>query len=112
MTSPTRPRDTDALEAIQRLEARVAAEHDKRQATETRLAQAKDEAERLLAAARSNGTEAGAQRRAEILADGAADAESIRAHAETSVQRLRERVLGERERLVTELIEQLLPEGR
>jgi vacuolar-type H+-ATPase subunit H len=111
MSAPNAAPPTDALEAVQQLEADLTERTDARRGVaEARTDAACAAAEQLLADARRVGTDEGRRRRADILAEAESEAREIRADGEADVQELRERVAAQRDELIAELTALVLPE--
>jgi hypothetical protein len=104
MTTPTDARAGGALDALQRLESALEGRDDSRDdVAQAGLAAAHAEAERIVAAARAAGTDAGRRRRAELLARAQTEAAAIRAAGYAEVERLGARMSVERRQLVAAL---------
>jgi vacuolar-type H+-ATPase subunit H len=105
-SSPSSP--SGALEAVRELEPALEDDHDAQAVAGTAVDAARAEAERLLAAARRAGTEAGRRRRAAVLAEAEAEASAIRAAGESEAAELLARVAACRDDLVADLTALLL----
>jgi hypothetical protein len=110
MTAPNAAPPAGALEAVQQLESALAERTEARGVAEAGMDAARAAAERLLADARRDGSEAGRRRRAEILAEAEAEVLAIRADGEADVQQLRDRLTERRDELIAELSALVLPE--
>jgi hypothetical protein len=102
----TAPRD--ALDAVRRLESELE-ERSGGDTAEAALDAAREEAERLLAAARAAGDDEGRRRRAALFAAADAEATSIRAAGEAEADALLRRVAVERHELIAEFTAAVLP---
>ena len=91
-----------ALAAVRELEGALDERHDAGDSAEATLDTARSEAERLLSAARAEGTVAGRRRRAALLSDAEADATAIRARGETEAAEILRQHSVEREELIAE----------
>ena len=107
VTSETSPRG--ALEAVRRLESALEERGTAGDEAGSVLNAARAEAERLRAAARRTGIDAGRRRRAAVIAEAEAQATAIRAAGDTEAEELLRRVAAARDELVAELTAQLLP---
>jgi hypothetical protein len=103
MTTPTGARANGALDALQRFETALEQRDDSRDVAEARLAAADAEAERILAAARAAGTDAGRRRRAELLAQAQTESAAIRAAGQAEADRIATRMSVERQQLIAVL---------
>jgi vacuolar-type H+-ATPase subunit H len=108
MSRPTPPSEPVALRAVERLESALADDDDVRDAARATLDAARAEAQRLIADARTRGTDEGRRRRAALLAEAEAEATEIRAAGEAEARELLRRVAVERDDLVAELTAELL----
>jgi hypothetical protein len=109
MTAPSHAAPRGALEAVQRLESALEEQHAASDVAAAALDAARAEAERLLAAGRDAGADAGRRRRDALLAEAEADAAAIRAAGETEARDVLERVAAGRDDLVAALTAQLFP---
>jgi hypothetical protein len=103
MTTPTDARADGALDTLQRLETALEQRDDSRDVAEARLAAANAEAERILAAARAAGTDAGRRRRAELLAQAQTESAAVRAAGQAEADRVATRMSVERRQLTDAL---------
>lgn len=95
--------DGGTLDAVRRLEQTLERRTTANEVTAERLAAARTEADGILAAARTTGTEAGHKRAAALAAQATADVKAIQAGGMAAAEELRERVLVDRDDLVAEL---------
>jgi vacuolar-type H+-ATPase subunit H len=102
------PSSMDALTAVQRLESALEERTGARDTAEDLLAVARAEADRLLAAAREAGSEAGRSRSTALLSEAATEAAAIRADGLTRADEVRRRASAEGEQLIAELTALLL----
>lgn len=91
------------LDAVKRLEQSLDGHQEAAELAAARLAAAGKEAEAILAAARTAGTEEGSRRAAAYAADAAAEAEATRTRGLADAQELLGRVQADRDDLVDEL---------
>lgn len=110
MSTSDESADGGALGAVQGLETALSERNAARAASETKVAAAHAEAERLLAQARAAGTRAGRHRRDALLRDSVIQAAGIRADGDAAVEELRSRMADARDDLVSEFTALLLPE--
>jgi hypothetical protein len=108
MSVPNDRSSLDALTAVQRLESALEERTGARDMAEDLLAAGHAEVDRLLAAAREAGSEAGRSRRSALLAEAATEAAAIRADGIARAEELRRRASAEREQLIAELTALLL----
>ena len=108
MSAPSETSPRGALEAVRLLE-RALEERGARDEAGSVLDAARAEAERLRAAARRAGIDAGRRRRAAVIAEAEAQATAIRAAGDTEAEELLRRVAAARDELVAELTALLLP---
>jgi cell division septum initiation protein DivIVA len=98
------------LDAVRRLEHALDDRDDAHDRAVAAVGAARAEAERLLAAARAAGVDAGRRRRAALLAEAEREAETIRAAARSDAARLLQRSAEMRDELVAEFTALLLPD--
>jgi hypothetical protein len=108
MSAPIETSPRGALEAVRLLESTLE-ERGARDEAGSVLDAARAEAERLRAAARRAGMEAGRRGRAAVIAEAEARAATIRAAGDAEAEELLQRVAAARDELVAELTAQLLP---
>jgi vacuolar-type H+-ATPase subunit H len=101
---------TGALDAVRRLEMALGERTGAPDASAAGLGAARQQAERMLAEARTAGSDAGRRRRAELLAEAETHASAIRAAGRADAKELHERVSARRAELIGELIGMLLPD--
>jgi hypothetical protein len=111
VTAPSQTSSAGALEAVRELESALE-ERNEAHDLDRALDAAREEAERLLAAARRSGIDAGRRRGTTVLAQAAADAAAIRAAGDAHAREVLDRVAGARNELVAELTALLLPRER
>jgi vacuolar-type H+-ATPase subunit H len=97
------------LEVVRRLEHALEESDDAHDVAEATLAAARAEADRLVALARAAGGDAGLRLQASLIADGEADASSIREVGDTEAQDVLEAVSVIRDTLVAEFTTRVLP---
>jgi vacuolar-type H+-ATPase subunit H len=97
------------LEVVRRLEHALEASDDAREVADATLAAAHAEADRLVALARAEGSDAGHRRQASLIADAEADASSIREVGNNEAQEILEAVSAIRDTLVAEFTSLVLP---
>lgn len=95
--------DSGTLDAVRRLERAIEGRTGAGELAAARLAAAHGEADRILAAAHTAGTEEGRRAAATLLAAAAVTAATIRAGGQADAQQLQERVLADLGELVGEL---------
>jgi hypothetical protein len=111
VSAPSETSPRGALEAVQLLESALEERGAAREESGSALHAARAEAERLFAAARRAGMDAGRRRRAAVIAEAEAQAAAIGAAGDTEAAELLDRVAATRGELVAELTAQLLPRG-
>ena len=109
MSAPSETSPRGALEAVRRLESALEERGTARDEAGRVLDAARAEAERLGAAARRTGIDAGRRRRAAVIAEAEAQATAIRAGGDAEAEDLLRRVAVAHDELVAELTAQLLP---
>jgi hypothetical protein len=110
MTARSEASATGALAAVRRLEIALGERTGAVDAAATGLDEARADAERLLAQARTAGSAAGLRLRAELFAEAETDASATRAAGRADAEALRQRVSARRVELIAELTGLLLPE--